>query len=276
MNRALTPIWLLAASALLGACASTRAPDPPTVLDPAAAELVAAEALPLWLGPRGPRESWMRVLPGSIPARDVGKSWHVVPVDPRRDDEGRLTAFTLRWTLEGEPTPRSERRMIVTPTGDLAMDRVVQRDRSVITVFKPPVLVMPARINPGATVRQDAAVTVYELDRPKKIKDKGTATVEITYAGLGPEPGPNASSDDADRAGKRILRSSLLIDLSAATSERFTERWFDDAGLVRESYEEKIRVLGVTIDSSRQSMTLAGQGETTCGSEAPTAPESAP
>ncbi|MFM9956473.1 MAG: hypothetical protein ACKVZJ_00210 [Phycisphaerales bacterium] len=276
VNRLVFIAICAASAALLSACASSRAPVPPTVLDPSATDLVAAEALPLWLGPQGPRECWMRVLPGSTPARDAGKSWHVVPVDLERDDAGRLAAFTLHWTFEGEAQPRSERRMLVSEAGDFSMSKVVQRDRSVITLFEPPVLVMPARINPGATVRQDVAVTIYELDRPKKVKDKGTASVEITYAGLGPPPasadGSTPSADDAERAGKRILRSSLLIDLSAAKSERFTERWFDASGLVRETYEEKIRVLGVTIDSTRQAMVLAGQGETTCNTEPAASP----
>lgn len=197
---------------------------------------------------------------------DAGKSWHVVPADTARSADGTLASFTLVWTLEGESAPRSEREMVVGPDGDLAMARVVQHDRKVITVFDPPILVMPARLNPGAVVRQDSAVVVYELNNPKRIREKGDATVEARFDGeadLPAEPGapPNRA---------RVFTTLLRLNLRAARSDRTTTRWFappppgGTGGLIRESFEETIRVLGVTIESTHQAMTLVGTADPTC------------
>lgn len=263
MNRALLHLAALGLALGFSGCATPSAPIPPTVLDLSSADLVASESLGMWLGPGGPRECWLRITSG----RDAGKTWHVVPAEVERDPDGRLTAFTLRWTLEGEAEPRSERRMLVTPEGELSMSRVLQRDRSVVTLFDPPVLLMPARLNAGATVRQDVAVTVLEMSNPKKVKDKGSALAEVTYAGTGRmhADSASASSDAGAQPGQRVLVSVLRINLSAAKSERTTSRVFDDSGLVSESFEEKIRVLGVTIDATRQTMILTGRGDPTCG-----------
>lgn len=259
-------LGVAAAMSVAGCAGSPRTPTPPTVVNPSAADLVASEGLVLWLGEGGPREAWMKITQG----KDAGKSWHVVPRNTLRTegdgaDLGPRAMFTLTWTLEGEPTPRSEREMVVEADGDLVMSRVTQRDRSVITVFDPPVLVMPARINAGAVVRQDGKVVVYELKNPKKVKEKGDYTLEARFDGE-VDPG-------TPEAGARRLRqytTRLVLDLSAAKSERFTTRLFappppEGTGeLVSESFEEKIRVLGVTVESTRQTMTVAGSSEAVC------------
>jgi hypothetical protein len=270
--------------AILGAasgCAGTRPTPPPTVLDTSGTDLVAADALPFWLGPQGLVEVWMKITDG----KETGKSWHVVPtnITRRESDAGAaLDAFTLEWTLEGEATPRSVREMRLEPDGDLVMARVFQHDRNVITVFDPPILVMPAHINPGAVVRQDSKVVVYELKNPKKIKEKGGATLEARFEGEAASPSPSepraqargqnppSASMPSTPPRTRLYTTNLTLNLSAAKSERFTSRRFDlpppqgTGTLLEESYEEKIRVLGVTIESTRQTMTLAGTADPTC------------
>lgn len=263
---------LCALAAFLCGCAASRNAAPPTVVDPVSSDLVAAEGLALWLGPAGPVEAWMRIESGT----DAGKSWHVVPTDAARNADGALASFTLVWTLEGESAPRSERFMVVETDGDLAMARVVQHDRSVITAFDPPVLVMPARLNPGAVVRQDSEVVVYELRNPKLIKERGEASVEARFEGEADLPAQTGT--DPTRA--RVFVTHLRLNLRAARSDRTTTRWFalpsptGPGGLLREAFEESIRVLGVTIESSRQTMTLVGTADPTCATpNEPTDPQ---
>lgn len=154
--------------------------------------------------------------------------------------------------------------MVVGPEGDLSMAKVVQRDRSVITVFDPPVLLMPARINPGATVRQDVKVTVLELANPKKTKERGTGSLEARFDGQQILPD-----------GRSVLVYTTVLDLklSAARSRRETVRWFAPGGefrLVRERFEETIRVFGVIIESTEQTLEpVVGDGSAVAPSETP-------
>lgn len=260
-RRSAAPRALLAvfATALLTACALRQRQDPLTQRPPDAPDLVAAQALPTWLADAGPDETAFTAQLG----RDKGKQWRVTPSDIEKNDAGRVTAFTLNWTFDSEPAPRSERRMLVTDAGDLVMARVLQRDRSVITAFDPPILVVPARINAGATIRQDSSVTVYDLAKPTRVKDKGTATLEARHLGIAaPEQSPASAPAQSGRTpawgapprGAIIYTTNLTIELGAATSQRFTERWFLPTALLREAYEERIRVLGVTIDSTTQAL----------------------
>lgn len=257
--------WIVGAAG----CASNR-PAPPSAgeLVASGSELVASEALGVWLGPEGPRAVNMVIDAG----RDAGKSWVVVPRDIRRGDDGRMTGFVLDWTLGGESRPRSERTMLVEADGTLSMSRVVQRDRSVETVFEPPLLVMPARINPGATVRQDVSVTVLDLDKPGRVKERGSALIEASFLGRQEPIGAGAG----DAAGLLYV-TKLEIRLSAARSERTTERWFAFpesglSGLLRERFVETIRVFGVIIESTRQSMTCPDCARPAGVPEAPHAP----
>lgn len=255
------------AGALWGCAGSGKSPALPTVVDASAGDLVASEGLALWLGAGGPSEVWMKISDG----KDAGKSWHVVPTSVKKGEGGGIESFTLMWTLEGEASPRSEREMIVEADGDLTMSRVVQRDRSVITVFDPPVLVMPGRINSGAVIREDGKVVVYELKNPKKVKEKGDFVLEARFEGE-VEGGSGGAGGSGGR--ERLFTTRLELNLSAAKSERTTWRRFAAAppagngALVSESFEEKIRVLGVTIESTRQTMVVAGTAGATCDTDA--------
>jgi uncharacterized lipoprotein YbaY len=277
-HRSFLALGVAAAMSAAGCATSPHTPTPPTVIDPSAADLIATEALALWLSEQGPREAWLKITAG----KDAGKSWHVVPKNTLKTESESAgvpstprAQFTLTWTLEGEPAPRSEREMIVNSGGDLVMERVTQRDRSVITVFDPPVLVVPARINAGAVVRQDGKVVVYELKNPKKIKEKGDYTLEARYddevESTTPEGAPPQSAPLQGTPRRlRQYTTRLTLDLSAAKSERFTTRLFappppqGTGELVSESFEEKIRVLGVTVESTRQTMTVAGTSDADC------------
>lgn len=257
------------AGGLWGCAGSGKSPALPTVVDASAGDLVASEGLALWLGAGGPSEVWMKISEG----KDAGKSWHVVPTSVKKGEGGGIESFTLLWTLEGEASARSEREMIVEADGDLTMSRVVQRDRSVITVFDPPVLVMPARINSGAVVRQDGKVVVYELKNPKKVKEKGEFVLEARFEGE-VETAAGGSGGEGAGGRERLFTTRLELNLSAAKSERATWRRFAPAApagngaLVSESFEEKIRVLGVTIESTRQTMVVAGSAGATCDTDA--------
>jgi len=238
------PPAIVLACSLLAACASPRKAAPVIADATGGGELIAPEALAAWMGPGGPRELTMTITAGD----DAGKTWMVRPEDVQRAQDGTLKGFTITWTLGQEPRPRSEREMLIDADGSLTMARVVDRPHSVITVFDPPVLVIPARINSGATVRQDCRVTVYELKDPKRVKTRGDAAVEARYNGV------EAGSPDK----LRVLTTTLDLNLTAARSRRTTTRWFHpDHGLLRERFEEQVRVLGVIIESSGQTMEVA-------------------
>ncbi len=233
---------LVAVSGLFGGCATAPA-DPPGLFGSTrevgeGIDLASARAMVAGLQPGETRTRLFEVVEGE----DEGS---------RRRMEVSNESGTLRitTTLAGEDRPRSAERMRVGTGGDLVSERSVTRDRDVITEFDPPLLVFPARLEPGTPARGTNRFIVHPLSDPERVKQRGNATVEITLVGR-----EAVSLPDAVVQALRV-RTRLEVDFGAAEVERTTDQWLmPGAGLIAERYDETIRVLGVPTERRHGTM----------------------
>jgi hypothetical protein len=175
--------------------------------------------------------------------KDDGK---VMVVDRRADGGATIES----WTIEGETRPRFERLLRREADGSVVMLEQRSVDRNVRSVFDPPLAVFPAELSVEGSFTMSSRMTVHPLDKPKAIKERGMARVEITMRGMQALRG---GAGDAV-----VVRTVFTADLKSADVVRTTDRWFvPGEGLAREHYEESVKVLGVMVE--RTSETFASE-----------------
>jgi hypothetical protein len=238
-------------------------------MDGAAAMLDSAEARAL-----SPHEAYpdaLRALDeGEATARRFalieGEGAPGVMVDETRPGEVAGQALIVT-TYEGEKQPRRARVIAKRDDGALVMPSMDNIDREVRVVFEPPLLVFPAALDPGATVREQSKMTVHPIDKPARVKERGTGTIDITFVAL---ERIELHGKPVDAARVRVVFRS---DLRAADAEHVTERWLDPggeeegadaaragSGTLRESWAEEVVVLGLAKTTTRQTFEVeAGQ-----------------
>lgn len=169
-----------------------------------------------------------------------GKDDGKVMVVSRREDAG---ATIESWTIDGEARPRFERVLREEADGSLVMPEQRSFDRDVRTVFDPPLAVFPAALESDAPFVMTSRMTVHPLKRPKAIKERGTARVEISLRG----------SEGQEGSGAVVMRTVFTADLQSADVVRTTDRWFvRGEGMSRERYEETVKALGLIIERSAE------------------------
>jgi len=170
--------------------------------------------------------------------KDSGK---VMVVERSREGE----VLIERWTIEGEKQPRFDRVLSEEADGSLVMREQRSYDRNVRSVFVPPLMVFPAKLEGDAAFTMSSKMTVHPLDKPKSIKEQGMARVEISLRGTqAHRKGAEAST---------VVRTVFTADLKSADVVRTTDRWFaPGAGMVREAYEETVKVFGVLVERSAE------------------------
>lgn len=232
-------IGVILLAAVLGGCGGGKqqiaADGPNGVLRPASAELEGAKANPS----SATAEKRFVIAAG----KDVGKT--VVVLD--RVDGGSIVQT---WTIEGEKRPRFERHLIRDDDGALAMREQRSFDRAVVSVFDPPLMVFPAKLAPGESFTMSSKMVVHPIDKPKSIKERGTAKVVITLRGL---QSPGRGKEPAD-----VVRTVFTADLQSADVTRTTDRWVAPGfGLVVEQYEESVKVFGVVVEKTAETFILS-------------------
>lgn len=169
----------------------------------------------------------------------------------RRGEAGTLIES---WTVEGEKGPRFERVLDRGADGSVVMREQRSFDRNVRSVFEPPLMVFPARLEPDASFTMSSKMRVHPLDKPKVIKEQGMARVEITVRGV------QALAAGADESV--VVRTVFTADLKSADVVRTTDRWFVPAqGMVREVYEETVKVFGVVVERTGETFELQGEAQ---------------
>lgn len=157
----------------------------------------------------------------------------------------------LRRTLLGSAHPETVQRFSISG-GALVSTRSTNYDRDVITEFHPPLLIFPNQLAPGSPATQSLEFIVRPLGDPRRIKRRGDASVTISLVDRQDVALPGGTADALH------VRTVLEIDFGAAKVERTTDQWFlPGAGLVAESFDERIKVLGVPTERSRQTMRAA-------------------
>lgn len=126
--------------------------------------------------------------------------------------------------------------------GDLVMTKLEAEDdgKTRILGFDPPLVVMRAEMAPGDVVEAKSKVTTADGSR-----DRGTATRRAEHTGI-------------DAKGRHTLAVTLVIKLGPAKATTTFEQTIDpELGLMGETIEQKVRVLGFPVESKTSSWRLA-------------------
>ncbi|MBL0926933.1 MAG: hypothetical protein IBJ11_04670 [Phycisphaerales bacterium] len=242
-----------ALGALTGGCAVRGVPPPPPPAAEAASGRSAAEA-PAHAAALTAREAYPALFDGVPLPRtdrytvadgvDAGKQAEMT-FEPSADGD-----IAVSWTIAGESRPRNVRVLRVRADGAVVMPRMINQERAVVSVFDPPLLVFPGEARLGSPVSESCAMKVHPIDDLKKLRERGKATSEVVFEAVGSPP------IGLGGAGARVVRTIFKSTLEKASAVRTTVRWHaapgGAGGLLAESWEEKIKILGLFGETSRQ------------------------
>jgi len=134
--------------------------------------------------------------------------------------------------------------LIRTADGSIAMPRQTNQAENVEVIFDPPLIVLPASLKPGVPFVQSTTMTVHPIDKPTKVRAKGTVKQTITLEGRDRIRTPAGEFDAV-----KIL-SVFEADLGSTAVNNRTEQWLaEGAGLVAERRSERTTLVGVRIRS---------------------------
>lgn len=140
---------------------------------------------------------------------------------------------------------------LVQQDGGWAMTRSVTPDRGVITDYDPPMLVYPARIEPGARLTQSVKLTVHPLSDPERVQSRGTATNTIELAGR------QMVRTAAGEIEALRLRATFEGAFGVARVRRVTDSWHaPQLGLVAEETHERVTALGAPVSAIDRALLL--------------------
>ncbi|TVQ75606.1 MAG: hypothetical protein EA380_10375, partial [Phycisphaeraceae bacterium] len=167
----------------------------------------------------------------------------VAPIDDDPAD------FVVRETRTGASRPLSEQLINTHSSGRYTTPRMRNIDRDRITNFDPPMTIMPAQLSPDAPYEERFRVTITSLKAPDRIEQRGSGTSTIAYRGI------QHITTPAGEFEAHLIRSEFTTDFGMASARRITDRWYaEGVGLVAESFEERIVVLGINAETRQRSM----------------------
>lgn len=248
---------LLAAAVLTG-CGTLRAPDlaapaaegdadaaGPGVTD---AVLTPRSAYPM-LRDDAPSSSTQRVRYQRGEHRGGAGAIH------RGRDEGGVV--TVRERPPGADGPISVRTTLIDGSGRYVLTRSVEHEEGVVSVFDPPLLIMPANLRARQPVTTEFTIRVYRgeesADGGGEPEHTGAGRQTIELLGAQPLPG-----DDAQAEPALVVHVVFEAEFGPAKVERRTKRWFrPGAGPVAESFAERVRTFGLGLDAEEGAWIMA-------------------
>ncbi len=162
--------------------------------------------------------------------------------------------------LRPEVPALTEARMIIDPSGYVAIAERIDRVERVEVVFSPALVVMPNNLpwagpgagaptpgtnagsatTPGASYAQELLMTVHPLGDRTRVKASGTARSTIVYVG------DERVTTGAGAFTARKIVSRMTADLAPARVTNVNELWVvDGVGIVAEREQERTTVFGV-------------------------------
>ncbi len=153
----------------------------------------------------------------------------------------------------GSPLPETRQtlELLTTPAGDMAVATTTEQADSVVTHFDPPLIAVPARLNPGQTLKQSLAMRVYPIKSPDRVKTKGQGTQEITFAARERVRVPAGEFDSAR------LDTLFRMALDNAKVTVKTTSWYaEGVGLIAERSSERVTVFGLNVRSKDEAWAL--------------------
>jgi hypothetical protein len=225
-----------------------------------------------WLcscGPKGPREAdpapafaiAAPVVPeGSLAATDVVRFGGGQREFGVLGDDGQIDARVVIRTQDtdrfnaviavSDGDARAE-YLAVDESGAIVLTAVIEYDDQAISLFQPPLTIMPATLRAGESHESSAAMRVVHLDKPEQTRESGRARRTITCAGRQRITTPGGEVD-AIR-----LDIEFTADLRLADAAETTTMWVLPAfGVLAEESSETVKVLGAFGSTTRRTIVL--------------------
>ena len=136
--------------------------------------------------------------------------------------------------------------------GDIVLHAVIEHADRAISLFDPPLLSMPASLEPGVPQTAEAAMRVVHRDNPRRERERGRAEQTIEYA-----------ADCRIRIGEAefdVARIELIFeaDLRLADVRRVASMFIGPGrGLIAEESEQTTRILGIASTTENRLIVLA-------------------
>lgn len=177
------------------------------------------------------------------------------------DEDGRIVE---ELTMRREPTDvqgatlaihEAERRaqfVRADENGDMVLVAVLDQKERALSRFDPPLVLAPAKLEPGETRRSEAAMRVVDRDRPSRQREAGRAVREVRYAGDQEIQTPRG------RFLAKRMETRFEADLRmASVDERTVTFIVPELGIVAEQSRETVRVLGAFGSTDRRTLLRA-------------------
>jgi hypothetical protein len=125
--------------------------------------------------------------------------------------------------------------------GSIVMTAVHESSDHALSLFNPPLLIMPAALLPGLEHLATASMRVVDARSPRRVRESGTATRSITYV-----DDQRIRTPLGEFIAKRLV-IHFKADLRMAVADESTTLWVVPArgiGIVAQRSEEQVTVLG--------------------------------
>ncbi len=226
--------WLSLAAVAMGlaGCHFGSSPDATKSFGPATKADSSLKAAEAYVSKAG--ESAFSV----VGAEDGSKGKVTVSIEPVSGGH----RWQVRYVRDSAKTPFREDVLESTDAG-VVMIETTEYDRDALTVYDPPLTLMPRTLEPGKIFKQEIKMVIHPPSDRNKVRRRGTGhqTVELI--------GKQSVKTGAGEVDAFHVRSHFVAELSPAHVEIATERWYahekSTVGFVAERYDEKLTILGV-------------------------------
>jgi len=165
-------------------------------------------------------------------------------------EEAEYVQKRFRVDGGGEKLDRKQ-RLRVRGDGAVVLVEEVNHGEGVEVVFDPPLVVLPARVEPGTMSSSTGQMTVHPLGNRARVRAKGSVNETTTCLGAVRVVTPRGTFV----AWK--IQSTLDADLGASKVSNTTELWLvPDVGIIAERRREKTTVLGLAIRNNTEAWVI--------------------
>jgi len=158
---------------------------------------------------------------------------------------GESRSFTRQATEKHGATVAEELHGVrieylrLTGDGSVVMPAVVDHANNALTLFDPPMVVMPATLAHGEKFEARSSMRVVDADNPAREKERGSATRSIEY--LGDRVVLTSFGEVTCHLFRVVFTADLRMADDVVTSSLYIS---PEIGLVASQWSEKLTVLG--------------------------------
>jgi hypothetical protein len=123
--------------------------------------------------------------------------------------------------------------------GNIVMTAVIDEQNDALSLFDPPIVVMPAELHRGKPFESRSAMRVVDVRNPSKEKERGTAVRTIEYIG------DRLLQAPFGKVATYQLNVTFIADLRLANAETQTTLYVaPEYGVVADQSSEKVTLFG--------------------------------